>query len=412
MKELPDTELDLRDAPVRAAVPEDLRGRVVGAYILDDELGRGGMGRVYRAHHHILGHQVAVKLCLDLGPNAYRAVLREGRAMAKLRDAHVVRVLDVGVEDSLGPYLAMELLAGPSLDRLLEAGPLDPARAQAIALDLAFALHAAHSAALVHRDLKPSNVIVEPTVRGPQAKVLDFGIVKPLSGDQPSTATGRLVGTPLYMSPEQWRSEGVTTRSDVWAFGVILFEMLTGTLPFEAGSPWELCVLVNESSATRLRTLDPSLPAALDQLAADCLQRDPEARPSAAEIVSRLGATPVAVRPSRRWPAAAGAAFALLSCAAVAIAMRSQPRTMATSPARSFRTVASPATPVTPAPATPGPDVPISPVYSAFNATPVRKATRRAAAAGLAAASPLPAAPAAPPAVPSHRSGDLKREDF
>ncbi len=288
--ELQDTEPELR-APLGSARlgADSLRGRSVGKYVLEVEIGSGGMGRVYRAKHASLGHPVAVKLCLDLSENAYRSVLREGRAMASLRDPHVVRVLDVEVEAGLGPYLVMELLEGESLQAVLARGALPSERARCIALDLAFALRAAHAASLVHRDLKPANVMVETTLRGEHAKVLDFGIVKALSSDAPSSVESVLAGTPLYMSPEQWRAEPITARSDVWSFGVVLFEMLTGKLPFEAKSPWELCVLVNDGAARRARSLDPTIDSALDALVADCLQRDPAARPSAAELASRLG---------------------------------------------------------------------------------------------------------------------------
>ena len=300
-RQRPPSEPDLRATPLAATLPAPtfgLTGRTIGKYVLEDEIGSGGMGRVYRARHAFLGHPVAIKLCLGLSDEAYRDTLREGRAMARLHDPHVVRVLDVGVEDGLGPYLAMELLHGPSLDRILQDGALPPTRAADLALDLAYALRAAHAASLVHRDLKPSNVIVEPSARGEIAKVLDFGIVKPLSGsDQHTSVKGRIVGTPLYMSPEQWRSEPITTKSDIWSFGVLLFEMLTGTLPFEAPSPWELCVRVNEGVAPRLQSRLPAaaseLPGLrglddLDALVARCLQRDPAARPDAADLVVAL----------------------------------------------------------------------------------------------------------------------------
>ncbi|RYZ68412.1 MAG: serine/threonine protein kinase [Proteobacteria bacterium] len=370
--ELQDTEPDLRSpspGSVRRGPAEALRGRTVGKYVLEVEIGSGGMGRVYRARHASLGHPVAVKLCLDLTENAYRSVLREGRAMASLRDPHVVRVLDVEVEAGLGPYLVMELLEGESLQAVLARGPLPAERARRIALDLAFALRAAHAAALVHRDLKPGNVMVETTLRGEQAKVLDFGIVKALSSDAPSSIESVLAGTPLYMSPEQWRAEGITAQSDVWSFGVVLFEMLTGRLPFEAKSPWELCVLVNDGTARRVRTLDSTLDPALDALVADCLQRDPTARPTAAELVRRLGheTTAASGLPLRhRARAATWAGALLLTGLAAAWLARSREASpgVASSPSAA------------PAPGPPAPEV--APVV---------------AAATVAASTPLPGAP-------------------
>ena len=284
--------LDLRDTPLASTQPAPdvgLHGYVLGKYVLEEEIGRGGMGRVYRARHAFLGQSVAIKLCLGLGEGAYRDVMREGRAMAKLHDPHVVRVLDVGMEEGLGPYLVMELLGGRGLDDVLLEGAVAAPRAVALALDLAFGLAAAHGAALVHRDLKPSNVIVETTLRGERAKVLDFGIVKPLHGsDQHPSIKGRVVGTPLYMSPEQWRSDPITPKSDMWSFGVVVFEMLTGQLPFDAPSPWQLCMKVNETIAPRLSAIHPQIDSALDQLVAACLQRAPELRPTAAEAAASL----------------------------------------------------------------------------------------------------------------------------
>lgn len=216
---------------------------VAGRYSLEHPLGEGGMGSVWRARHLELGCPVAVKF-----PHARRAALpsgtarfrREARAAAKLRNAHVVRILDLGIEHGTS-YLVMELLEGESLKARLERDRTwSLAQAVELARQAAIALDSVHAAKIVHRDLKPSNLFVATEGDGEIVKLLDFGVAKwfddaDLAPDG-STESGLAVGSVQYMSPEQARGECVDPRSDVWALGVVVYQVLTGVTPFEGAN--------------------------------------------------------------------------------------------------------------------------------------------------------------------------------
>jgi serine/threonine protein kinase/tetratricopeptide (TPR) repeat protein len=216
-----------------------------GRYRLERELSRGGMGRVFAATHVHLGTSVAVKLLeSDDSPKERDRFLQEARAAAQLKHPNVVRVTDFGIDRDQQPYLVMELLEGESLRARLEReGKLDGAATAAIVDGVAKALTAAHAAGIVHRDLKPDNVWVCPEG---DAKVLDFGIAKVVAtASAVTTASGAMLGTPAYMSPEQAQgTKDVDASSDLWALGVVAYECLVGARPFDAEALGELVLQI------------------------------------------------------------------------------------------------------------------------------------------------------------------------
>jgi serine/threonine-protein kinase len=206
-----------------------------GRFRLDEQVGSGGMSTVYRAFDETLERTVAIKLMhrsLSGDPDQLERFRREARAAARLSHPHVVTVIDAG-EDDGHPYIVFEFVAGETLKgRIKRLGRLPVVEAVAYAIEVGRALGAAHAERLVHRDVKPQNVLIDPDGR---AKVTDFGIARSLE-DGGLTATGRVVGTTDYVSPEQALGEDVTAESDIYSLGIVLYEMLTGDLPFKAES--------------------------------------------------------------------------------------------------------------------------------------------------------------------------------
>ena len=210
--------------------------RLVGPYQIVSLIASGGMGQVYRATDVRLGRDVAIKLLSSADRHDRDLVerfLHEARITAALDRPNIVRLFDVGIHDDR-PFLVMELLDGETLRERLARGPMQPDEIRRVALDVAHGLTAAHAAGLVHRDLKPENLFL--TRSGP-TKILDFGVAKlvqasPVPGNQPATVAGMLVGTAGYLAPEQILGEAVDARADLFAFGAILYEMLTGRAAF------------------------------------------------------------------------------------------------------------------------------------------------------------------------------------
>ncbi|MFT3767219.1 MAG: protein kinase [Minicystis sp.] len=267
---------------------------IAGKYRLLRPLGKGSMGEVWAAAHESLGREVAIKLIYEGSPELAARLKREALACGRLEHPNIVRVYDFGETEGGDPFLVMELLVGETLaDRIARERRVPPAEAVAVALDVARALGAAHEAGIVHRDLKPANVFL---AQGGEArvKVLDFGVSKILTSfDMSVTTDGALVGSPAYMSPEQARAlPEIDPRADLWAIGVLLFEMLTGTRPFAAST---VVGVVTEILAGPIPTLAEALPGVdprLDAAVRRCLTRDVEQRmASAATLVDML--TPV-----------------------------------------------------------------------------------------------------------------------
>jgi hypothetical protein len=283
--------------PISSAV---LRLTRIGKYELTDKIGHGSFGEVFTARDTELDREVALKI---LNPShhgdeeAMHRFLREGRAAARIAHPGIVTVHDCGRIAPDGgealAYIAMERLVGESLTRrLLRAGRLPAEEAAEIARQVAAALEAAHRVDVLHRDLKPDNVFLVPDPAAPageRAKVLDFGLAK--IGTSRHTRLGSVFGTPLYMSPEQCRSaSSIDARSDIYALGCILFELLTGRAPFE-GAIYEVVERHLHDPAPRASSLVPELPPALDALVAAMLEKDPAARPQTmADVADALGA--------------------------------------------------------------------------------------------------------------------------
>jgi serine/threonine-protein kinase len=272
-------------------------------YRVESVVGAGGMGVVVSARHLQLGQVVAIKL-LTLPPDedrreeAIARFLHEAQAAAKLQSDHVVRIYDVGQLDNGLPFMVMELLSGIDLGTLLdESGPLPEAQAIDLLLQACAGVAEAHRMGIVHRDLKPSNLFVTTRSDGlALLKVLDFGISKqltdPASGEAVPTFTNTrtLMGSPNYMSPEQIRdARRVDGRTDVWALGIILQELLTDAPVFRGESFPGICAAIVADPPMPLRTTRPDVTPALEQVIDRCLKKDPQQRfQSIAELVSAL----------------------------------------------------------------------------------------------------------------------------
>jgi hypothetical protein len=271
---------------------------VGGKFVIERVLGVGGMGVVLAARHTQLGQQVAIKFLRPsaaANPEAVNRFLREARAVVSLQSAHVVRVMDVGTLDDGLPYMVMEHLSGTDLGHVLEMRTAVPIEeAVDYVLQAVEAIAEAHAAGIVHRDLKPANLFL--TVRpdgSPLVKVLDFGISKAVpGGPEPMnlTDTAIVLGSPLYMSPEQVRStKNVDTRTDIWALGVIVYELIGGFPPFEADSVTGLCAKIVADPPAPLRLRRPEVPPTLEAVILRCLEKDITRRPrTVAELAVAL----------------------------------------------------------------------------------------------------------------------------
>jgi serine/threonine protein kinase len=269
-----------------------------GKYRLDRLLGRGGMGAVYAGVHVELERPAAIKLLLpDLAgdPGAPERFRREARAAARLNHPHVAGVYDFGTLPDGESYIVMELVEGETLRKRLAAGALPLREAVLIARQIADGIEGAHRGGVVHRDLKPSNVVVSRDHEGgPFVKVLDFGVAKLkgyATGRLDAARAGALVGTPLYMSPEQCADQEVDARSDVYSLGVILYEMIAGRPPFEAPSAPALALKHIREQPPPLEEARRGVPGSLSRLVTWALAKSPADRPqTAAELSSALRA--------------------------------------------------------------------------------------------------------------------------
>jgi serine/threonine-protein kinase len=338
-------------------------------------LGRGGMGSVWLAHHVELDMPCALKFVEGAGaldPDTRHRFAREAKAAALLRSPHVVQILDAGTWDGT-PYLAMELLEGETLaERLARLGRLRPPACVAVVDQVARALTKAHAAGIIHRDLKPDNVFLARDDGAEVVKVLDFGIAKwapGAAGGPPLTGFGALLGTPLYMSPEQARdSRSVDHRSDLWSLAVIAFECLTGRLPFDGQRILDVFMQILNAPLPVPTQVAPGLPRAFDAWWAKAADRDR----------------------ARRFADAREQADALAVALGVSLGGRASdaPSSAAMPSASVYRPSAAPPTP-RPAPSGPPAAAPNSRARAAPSAPPAAAPTSRPRAA-----------PSGPPAAP------------
>jgi serine/threonine-protein kinase len=255
---------------------------LAGKYRVERVLGRGGMGVVVAAHHLQLDEKVALKFLLPealQNADTVSRFAREARAAVKIKSEHVARVSDVGQLDNGSPYMVMEYLEGADLSVWLrQRGPMPVETAVDFVLQACEAIAEAHALGIVHRDLKPANLFCVTRADGHLSiKVLDFGISKVTApgAAHEMTRTSAIVGSPSYMSPEQMQSpKNVDARTDIWSLGVILFELVTGRVPFKADAVTELAVKIVVEPAPPLRSLRADVPVELEQAIARCLAKD------------------------------------------------------------------------------------------------------------------------------------------
>jgi serine/threonine protein kinase len=289
----PDDFTPLRaDDTISDARVDPLIGRVFdGKYRLEEPLGGGGMGTVYRATHLLIERQVAIKVLSQRfvgDQTAQERFRREARAAGRMHHPNAVTVNDFGTTEDGWLYIVMELLEGRTLrDLLAREAPLDPARAVSFMLQACAAVGAAHDANLIHRDLKPANIFIEQRPDLPAiAKVLDFGVAKFAVDEhedddyQTLTQVGAIIGTPRYMSPEQCAGTApLTPASDVYSLGIILYEMLTGAVPFSAETPLALAMKQVTEAPRPPRELVPAIPRELEAVVLHALAKQAANRP-------------------------------------------------------------------------------------------------------------------------------------
>jgi hypothetical protein len=269
-------------------------GVVLGdRFEIEDMIGAGGMGAVYRAVDRTNGTRVAIKIFQASSSqqlDTLHRFIREAGTAATVAHPAVVRMIHVDVSEDGMLFHAQELVDGETLQRRLQRGNRwQPGVAARLASVLSDALAAAHAVGVVHRDVKPANVMI--TSAAPGLRLLDFGISKfhdDEGGDEGATRTGAILGTPAYMAPEQVVGQAITGSADVYAVGVILFLLLTGQRPFEDTSPRGSAFKIALHHAPDVRSLQPEVPAALSRLVSRCLERNPESRPQALELGAEL----------------------------------------------------------------------------------------------------------------------------
>ena len=278
-------------------VKDPFVGRVLDdKYSVEERLGAGGMGAVYRARHLEMDRPVAIKVLQQkfIEDEAARTrFLTEARAAVKLRHSNAVSVTDFGQTSEGCVYIVMELLEGRTLREILcREAPIETARAISIMLQTSDAVAAAHDAGIIHRDLKPSNILVTQSADQPAiVKVLDFGIAQFTSDDDETSVVhnNSVIGTPRYMSPEQYNGFELTPATDVYSLGVILYEMLAGMAPFTGSTPAEIAQKHATASPHPPREIVAAIPEDVERLVLQALEKRPEDRPAnAAEFRQEL----------------------------------------------------------------------------------------------------------------------------
>ncbi len=314
-------------ADAALGVPEVKVGMVLDdRYRLEEFLGAGGMGEVYRAEHVYIHKTVAIKLVRPEITASAEAVSRfhqEARTASAIGHRNIVGIEDFGKLGSGVIYLAMEFLDGVALNKMIARGPLDHARALGLLIQIAEGLRAAHARDVIHRDMKPENVFVVTGEDGHElVKILDFGIAKISSAGQEGgslTRTGQVFGTPHYMSPEQAKGQPADRRSDVYSLGVLMFEVFTGSVPFKAESFLGILTQHAYEDPPRPCSLRPDLPGVIEGIILKAMAKDPARRQQDMdEMIAELGCALETVRSGEPaalfggdWPGAAAAALRL-----------------------------------------------------------------------------------------------------
>jgi serine/threonine-protein kinase len=259
-------------------------GKAFGKYVVHRQIAEGGMAVVFEARHSKLGHRVALKLLsreLRDKPDLVARFEREARAAARLESPHVCRVLDIDVSDDGRPYIVMEYLEGRDLEQLIRyRAPIPWPESVVYIIEACAAVSVAHRAGIIHRDLKPANLFLADEGQRKIIKILDFGISKVSEAtDVSSTSTQTMLGTPLYMSPEQVRSaRDVDGRADIWSLGVIIYELISGQPPFLRENASGVIAAIVTDPFVPIRQLRPEVPPGLGDAIARALEKNPDAR--------------------------------------------------------------------------------------------------------------------------------------
>src|SRR5215475_9458441 len=287
-EEVPRSPLMTPAAQHQGGAADQLIGRTIDQrYFLEARIGSGGTGTVYRARRLLIGDTVAVKILHPerlADPSAVERFRREAQAAARPKHPNVVAIFDSGVAQEGLSYLVMELVEGESLRQVIERqSMLTPALAAEIARQVCAALDETHRQSVVHRDIKPENILLQTTSSGLHVKVLDFGIaaLHEIAASR-LTRTGGVVGTPHYMSPEQCMGGELDGRSDIYSFGVVLYEMLTGVVPFDSATMTAMVVQHVNQPPPPMRALNPNISPEVEAVVLHALEKKREARPQTA----------------------------------------------------------------------------------------------------------------------------------
>ncbi len=286
---------ELEESAWESTVRKDvLVGQRIGEYVVRRRIGSGGMGVVYEGEHPVIGRKVAIKIIRPDTSEGVRSreLVGEARAASAIRHRGIIDIFGFGTLPGIGQYLVMEYLNGRPLDEvLLDRAPMPPSEVIRLMIEVMGALSAAHAEGVIHRDLKPGNIFVVLESNGSEyVKVLDFGLAKQGTAAHsatPQTRASRIVGTPEYMAPEQACGQPVSPRTDLYAAGIIMFEMLTGRLPFRGDSPMQVAIMQVQAKPPAPSSFVDGLPPELDDLILQMLAKEPDQRPASADVVAR-----------------------------------------------------------------------------------------------------------------------------
>lgn len=276
-----------------------------GRYLVTRLIGEGGMGLVYEARHVVLGTRLAIKVLrpeMSEHPEALERLRREARAASAIGNEHIVEVRDVSQLEDGSTYIAMEYLDGTPLEELFDGSVLPWRRVRAICLQICDALAAAHRRGIIHRDLKPENILlVQRQGIDDFVKILDFGIAKDVNATKKLTVAGQMMGTPAYMSPEQCAGSEIDHRTDVYSFGIMMYELLTGQLPFDHENAADLCRMHFIVEAPPPSTTVPAgiFPPELDAVVLTCMGKSVDERFSSMEEVAEAIQIATSAEPMR-----------------------------------------------------------------------------------------------------------------